>query len=628
MIPRTRSNARRAQGRGLLLLWGVWWALGVVGCGLDAPEGADPPPQNRCSASADCPAGSRCQPEAGLCVGPLRRAYRLGLVVSPGSDRLGELPEQYVGPLVVDQLEVRRDVLLQRPLAVVGDVTAKDAATGAVQHVPAELRFVAPPPWPGSAAVAYTASTASTPMETNAGPVDYRVRLRAGGRYDVIVRPTGEAAERFPPLRFEGVRVPAEGDLWRLDVTYGLGEEGGLHATWPPRVLRLRLAYEDAATGGYEPLEGIQVRLVEAISERTVSTVARSDERGQVTLGLSPDAGDDVLLRISAGEERPLFPTLTVPPTLLHPGEVPLLLLPRPRPVRYLGRVEVAGRGEPVAEATLSFESDSVFDPETGLQGSFRATVDTASSSEERGGFDVVLLPGRYEVRIVPVDPSLAVAVYDLDVLPLGEDEGSPRTLDPSAPPLCGRTARCGRIFEVSERGHLTGRLVAWHGVPFPGVLVEGRARGLPLPDETPALAAAPYNRPSSSVSDGTGRFSLPLDVGYYDVRIVPPAESRWAPILWRDLPARGGTMRLEETQTLPAPILLSGAVLDGDGGPWAGATVRAYLLLEDGETFRPLFVAQGSSDESGRYELLLPGGPPDALSVAGDGSPEPVAAP
>ncbi len=626
-MTRPPSPRGASRLRSSLAIWAAWLAFGTVGCSLDAPNDSGTVPRNRCRRSTDCPTESRCILDVGLCTGPLERAYRVGLVVAPGNDRLGQLPEQHVGPLTIDQLEMRRDVSLQRPLAVVGDVTSMDLATGALRHVPAELRFVASPPWPGAPPVVHAASTASRPMETSAGPADYWVRLRAGVRYDLLVRPTGEAAAFFPPLRFEGVQVPAEGDLWRLDISYGDTADRGLRVAWPPRRLRLRLAYEDAPTGGYEPLEGIQVRLIDADTGRTVSTVARSDARGEVDLALSPGAGEEVLLRVSAGEDRPFFPTLTVPPTLLHPADVPLLLLPRPRPVRYVGRVEVAGSGEPLEEATISFESDTVFDPETGLQGSFRATVSTSSGSEgeaeEEGRFEVVLLPGRYEVRIVPVDPSLAVAVHEMEVLPL---EGSAPPMDPSAPPVCGRTARCGRLFEVSPRAHVTGRIRHWQGGPFPGVLVEGRARGIPLPSD-PAARAAPYNRPASSVSDGTGRFALPLDVGRYDMRIVPPSEHRWAPVLWRDVTVRNEDLELPE-QTITPPVLLSGAVLGSDGSPWPDATVRAYLLMEDGDGSRPIFVAQGRSDASGRYELLLPTAPPALPTPTGRSSREPVVAP
>ncbi len=601
-------------------------ALLAGGCDFGFDDVADPAPANACGGSGECPEGSTCQAELGLCVAAPRRAYRIGLLVTPGSDRLGELPEQESGPFSVAEAEVRRDVTLSRALAVVGNVVQAPEPGAAPVHVPTRLRFVRRSAWPSAGLLERISTTSTDPMDTGAGPADYRVRLQAGARYQLTVVPTGAAAERFPPLRFEDIEVPAEGDVWRLDVVYGEGRGRGLRAPWPPRTLSLRLAYEDAASGGYEPLAGLHVRAVDASSGRLVSSIAVSDAEGLVQLALSPDAGD-VLLRVSAGEDRPLFPTITVPPVLLPPAETPLLLLPRPRPVRYVGRVEVAGRGTPVAEATISFESDTVFDETTRLQGSFRATVRTEAGEEAdsaAGRFDVVLLPGSYTVRIVPSDPTLAVAIQRLEVTPPDELRPVDGSDDLEAPPDCGRTARCGQLFEVFERSVLGGRMRSWRGEPFAGVLVEGRALGLPLEGEGVQRDAAPFNRPSSAVSDGTGRFALPLDVGVYDVRIEPPADSGFAPLLWPGLRVEGPGRELRNEVDLGPPALLQGAVLGADGRPWAGATVRAYAFVVEGERQRPVFVGQAQTDPEGRYRVLLPTEPlelPDLREAAGRGA-------
>ena len=617
------SQRRRSPGAFAGALFAV---LLAGGCDFGFDDDDAPAPSNTCAGSGECPEGSTCQPDIGLCVAAPRRAYRVGLLVAPGSDRLGELPEQASGPFSVAEAEVRRDVTLTRALSVVGDVVQRPEPGAAPVHVPARLRFARPSAWPSAGPLERAATTSADPMDTGAGPADYRVRLQAGARYRLTVIPTGEAAERFPPLRFENIEVPAEGDVWRLDVVYGEGAGRGLRAPWPPRSLALRLAYEDTASGGFEPLAGLHVRAVDAESGRLVSSIAVSDAEGLVQLALSPDAGD-VLLRVSAGEDRPLFPTITVPPVLLHPAETPLLLLPRPRPVRYVGRVEVAGRGTPVAEATVSFESDSVFDETTRLQGSFRATVRTAAGEEDEtvaGRFDVVLLPGSYTVRIVPSDPTLAVAIQRLEVTPPDELRPLEGADGLDAPADCGRTARCGQLFEVFERSVLGGRILSWRGEPFAGVLVEGRALGLPLEGEGVQRAAAPFNRPSSVVSDGTGRFALPLDVGIYDVRLEPPADSGFAPLLWPGLRVEGPGRELRGEVELGPPTRLQGAVLGADGRPWEGATVRAYAFVVEGERQRPVFVGQAQTDAQGRYTVLLPTEPlelPELREAAGRGA-------
>jgi hypothetical protein len=567
----------RAAFRTLSLLLLTFGACSFEPAGLDHLS-------NECDSDADCGAAV-CDLERRMCVTPTASEVRLGFLVTAPSDVAGGSPTQLTFPPidVAEGGELGRPLELPAPMTVVGDVA-----------VAAELRFERQSAFPGGPTTRFVTTTSPTPSRAADGePADYRLQVSSGSTYSVHVQPTGEAAFEWPPLRVSSVTVPGcEGAcaagpaMWRLDVPY------------PDELERFAGSIVSSSEDGREvPEEGLRVRAVDPESGRVVSSTGMTDAQGNFDLRLSPGVGP-YLLRITAGEDRALFPTLTVDPGFLFPGEErPRILVPRLEPVHYVGFVEEeAMDAARVPGAVLTFRSNDVFDDRTRVAGSYRMTaVSETQEGTEPGRFEVTLLPGTYEVVVEPAgQPELGVAVETVRI----------------ARPVGGGDTLRGQVFEVPPRARAGGRVVVaeaeGEAEGVEGVVVQARARpwarGVALP------AAAAYNRDSDALTDATGRFDLRLDVGVYDLLVKPPPESGFPWSVRPDLTIGSTEGAVAETFELDPPVPLSGTVRSPTGAPSAGAELQVYAIIEsEGGGVRALPVGEARTDGEGRFRLMLP---------------------
>jgi hypothetical protein len=544
-----------------------------AGCGLTFDEAEFV--ANVCDNDEDC-VDARCEPATGRCVATDPDPLRLGFAVFPSSDGSSGTNQGVTFPSLDLHGAGTHDFVMPSSIVAAGKV--RQSSTG--DRVSAQVRFIRASAFEGGSPSEITVPTTGEPQELSPGTeVDYQVRIPAGTEYAVRVEPTGDAARVFPPLELGSMHAPEDEDLWGLDVGY------------PSEFATVQGTIVSLADGDEVPENGLQVRAIEVATGRVISSTAitgmtstlplQTTEDGSFTIRLAPDAGP-FILRVSGGEARPLFPTLSVDPDLVYPGSV---VVPQLEPVRYEGRVEAdPPSGRTVLEgAVVSLRSHDVFGDLPDVTGTFRATVTTDAD----GLFAVDVLPGTYDVIVTPSGHAeLAVVAHGVRIE--GEND----------------TVR-GQLFTVPPRARLGGSLEVMDGRPVPGVTLRATALGRMVGFED---VVGPFNRSTEAITDVHGLFTVHLDVGAYDLTFRPPSGSGFPWVVSPDRVVRDYGEVETRSFHLPAPVPLRGVVARGDGMPLSGAEIRAYALVESfGSDVRAIEVARAVTGTDGDYELLLP---------------------
>ncbi len=191
-------------------------------------------------------------------------------------------------------------------------------------------------------------------------------------------------------------------------------------------------------------------------------------------------------------------------------------------------------------------------------------------STDARGLLPLPAAPGRYLVAAVAAGRD-GLALVDVAF----GSRATAITVGLGAP----RLAR-GRVLDSKTHAPLASALVSWQ----------------PTDDGVPAGPFAHRSR-----SDAFGRFSLEVPAGAVDgdVDAVDPRHQR------ASAPWTGGELEL----ALEAAASVAGVVVDGQGAPVSGATVRAAPAEE-----------QALTDDAGRFELKVGAGGTTVAAVARSG--------
>jgi len=547
----------------------------LMGCSL---VGVDPESSNVCSSDADC-AGNSCELERGRCVASVVEPYDIVLEVTPNEEASTAPPPWLSAAVTVE-------APLELPVRVQPHVELRGRVRWVGNRVPAEI-VLSRPGLDGRPTQRFRTTTFAEARIDDGEEYDFSVRLPAGGTFQAEVRPTslpmGDSERPWlsvlPPLRTE-IEVPVPSpepgvvaSRWYRPFVYpeGLDTPCTRDVRAGCTLVGTVLAMEERIA---EPQEGLQVRAVDS-EGRVVSSAAFTDGEGAFSVVLSPNV-EDYLLRVSASSDRPLFPSIRVDPAFLT--EELTIRVPTTQVIDYEGRVE-APNEDPVAGATITFRSDSVTDPSTGIAGSF----ETTATSDEEGHFAATLLAGDYEVVVTPASGQLTVLTEELSIT-AGE----------------GIDILRGQLFTLKRASQLGASITDFAGREVPSATVQATALARPFED----LPASEFNRTQMGTADETGQVTVPLDVGVYDLTFRGGAASGYA---WRVMPEvavfdPGAT--LMERVVLEAPVPVSGDVLGPDETPLVDAEVRAFARTESG---RYVEIGSGRTDVSGHYELLLP---------------------
>lgn len=571
------------------LAFALLMGLGAAGCSFAA---AGDSIENVCATDADCPAGF-CNPDVGVCESNPPSVLQIGLQILPMADAFDSDPSAVTLGILDIGGPRALDVEMPIPITVFGVVRTEDGA-----RVPADLTFTHPAAFPGVEPVRVRSATLAM---AEGGPdgetMDYGARLVAGQRYDLTVRPTGDAIRDLPPIRIE-VELPALGDEHR-------DGNNVLRLDTPAWSSSLRRVAGRIVTRGADGVEvgqaGLTVRAVDAESQVVVSSTATTrgeyggegtEEDGSFGIVLSPGAGP-YLLRIGSSDARPTFPSIDVDPSFFFPGDpdAPItVLVPEPARFCYQARVYASTPSDlAVANAVVELRSDNVFDASTGVAGRFTQRVTT----DDGGVFTAELMAADYEIVITPPDRTSTAGGQMVE---LGVHVAEASLAAPSDPGTC----LTGQEFRLPHRFHLGGHVFAQAMAPMSGAVVEGIAR-------SNAPGEVRNHRSSTTTTDALGLFDLPLDVGTYDVVVKPPASSGFA---WsvRHLPVGATGETFSEDVHLPPPVPLTGAVLTADGRPLSGAVINAFGIVTAADgSVRTTAIGRAEVAEDGTYRLRLP---------------------
>jgi hypothetical protein len=568
------------------LLAMVLHVAGAVGCSLIIDPRRSGP-ENRCAGESDCP-GARCDAELGMCITDAPEAYAYVLQVTiPASDAEARPAlTATAGPFVASSGDAVHDVVLRAPVPLAGRVRTEDGEPVSAEIVlTPHTGFLGPPP-PAVAARTFDVLSPDDIHREN----DFVTALIPGVTYDVEVRPRGEHATRHYPIR---ARLPLDRPQ-RLDVVI------------PSAAFELGGFVVDSA--GVRQ-NGLELRAIEVGTGRVVSSIATTqtyDEPGEFRLRIDPGA-DRWVLRVSASpayQENAVFPTVVIDPAVLvNEGtqEMPRVRVLVPNPdqgVCFAGTVEFPPElgTRPAIGATVTLRASEVYDPATGLVGSFTIQLVSQPARDEAapigcsggplpaGGFEGRVLPGDYEVEIQPLEPELGVFVGRAEI----------------------RGDTLGHVFVLPARTVLSGIVRRSIREPVVDARVRAIALGMPLTDVTHP-AASRRNRSGEAITDAQGQFSLGLDVGVYDLVVLPPPSSRFPWLVRTEYRIGGSSALLRDVFDVRMPVAVRGRARFDDGSPAGRAEIRAYALLARGAGERPVPVAEATTTATGDFLLLLP---------------------
>lgn len=565
--------------------------LGLVlaGClGLPASMG----PTNTCEADADCVSG-QCNVELGMCVsGAREEALRIAFRVNAEGAPFGvtPLPVDFM-PMDIDE-PGSRNFELPVPVLVSGHV--RDSVTD--ESISSQVLLRAQSPIPGRAPIVIDPSVSAT-VNDGSYTTNLMTTVLPDTDYTVEVRPNGEAASALPPWRpVQPWRSPEPGEFARLP---------DLLVTYPERCGDTQTTDCLASIEGVVvdegdlPQDGFIVTAIETATGRVISSTATTGdgdmEPGHFVAVLDVryvTAPDTWFFRIVPSVERSEAvgprPTWTVEAVNLFGEGLVRIRTPRVEgTVLYEGFVETED-GLPVADAQLALETRDVVDPTSNVVGVFRTTATT----DEEGRFSVELLPATYDVVVVPpsreASAELAVLRESVDLTTAGERVS-------------------GQAFQLPARQVLGGTVVAAGMLQMSGAQVVANARPS-APTELGDIAR--HARSAETMTGTAGRFRLPVDVGVYDITVLPPPGSNF-PWHVRSIEVGGADSALENRYDIDNPMTLTGEVafVEGDDRTVAvGGTIEAYAVVDDGEGGeRTVLVGRAEIDEEGRYTLLLP---------------------
>jgi hypothetical protein len=294
-------------------------------------------------------------------------------------------------------------------------------------------------------------------------------------------------------------------------------------------------------------------------------------------------------------------------------GAIVVPLPEAPARIRYEGTVALcpeALNGPALKELPVSLHSTELLVP---AESKFSASFDAKTSAQyddatKELSFCVQLLEGSYDVVVTP-PTSASCAIY-----------AEHRLIE--APPE--QMAASGARFELHDPGYLRGTVRTKDLAPVANATVDaialGRASTLDLGAGDQPLTR--YNRSRQVVTMADGTFSIPVDLGSYDLQVKGPANSGFSWQVQHDVDV-GSRQPFRTTVDMSSPVMLTGRLgfaNDGDKPQpaLAGAEVLAFAVIRDktitpstGEfaetSVRAVAIGKTMADGDGAFMLLLP---------------------
>lgn len=562
----------------------------LTGCALPL-DLADPSGlENVCSTADDCGSGAVCV--SGACIATKVDLTGMLVEVKPRSNAVFGANTSYLFdpaeadiPLLSDNGQpffARMDPTLPAPVAIrearvrvhPDTPLEQGCSIGADRAIPASVKFYRVSPFAGLVFDSIVASTG----DGNLLDVDL-VR----GTYNVYVEPLEvpgcNGGRAFPPALRSGVEITKDTTTLLIDL---------------PVVSTLTGVIHEAPEGIFE---GWKIDFVEPTRGLPISSNATLTPDGMgghtVAAQLSWPETDAPILRIAPSSDiiQPtaywkllFFQGTTTTPFIEHSAKDLFAM-----PVTVSGNV-LGTDGFTRIRASLSIRS-------TELQGTNKQNAAYAIENvetDENGVFSLLVPPGQYDFRALPVDNGLAI---------------TDKTLVRISP---GTDCFCGLTFDLARKLTISGAVKTPTGARLAGAKVSIEPAGLPPTDywtstHTPTPIVA---REVSAVSTSDGNFSLLADAGIADL-VIEAAEGSGFPRLVRPNLKLSVDAQLASLEITP-PAILSGNVRDPNGAAVANAEINAWFPVRQMDrkgayTSVSVKIATTSTDENGNYTLVLP---------------------
>jgi hypothetical protein len=571
-------------------------AVGLLGACSDDARSLEPL-LNRCAPTVECPRGTSCDRELGICVqdkAELPYDYRVQVTPTLVTDA-GQLAVSTAPRATLADGGALLPITVARAVFVRGSVRAADGS----KALEAELVFT--PREVNSLGGAHSVFT-----RPGATGHSFDAQLEPDRTYDVVVYPRGADSEKFPPYTFELFMGTVDQSQ---DFTYPalVSLRGQVHdedGSAPPPGLRIKTRYRDRllATSSIGVLD-VQGNFEVLLPQRVLDTPAEHelalDLSGVVTPQNVQIAFD---LAKRRDDDKWVMPVL-------------------PSPVRFTATVGRAQMPSAV-NAQLTFMSDFALPAGPNDQrpadwcqlrfpGAAKNTFRCSAYVTVNVGPDlpvaVQLLPGNYKIVIAPSD---AASTEQRLATELRTDryesrpDGMPNAL----------------LFELSLAPRFSSTVRGAGNQPMPSVLVSANALGVRA--DLPEVAL--YNRSDRQTTLADGTATLSVDVGFYDLVAAPPDVSGYAWVLaFFNRRIAGPQQDPEFTLRPQPPVLLRGSALGPGREPVTQANVDAYALVPDlaGGPDRAVRIAHTTTDREGKFALQMPpriGSDDDVMSDGG----------
>jgi hypothetical protein len=561
----------------------------LAGC----PEESEPSTDNRCAGASDCPAGSYCELERGLCaVASPVHPYGLVLQVSNLGDPANGLGSFTFPTEQLERENLTRNLAIPAGVNVLGDLLG---AGNGPRPVRAEVTFT-----PHSDAMGFVGTP--TVVTSNGDPEgNLAVTLAADVDYDVQIYPMNGDSLALPPARTRYASSQGRfdfsyaADFGALDVLDGtLFDEAEVEqeGLW----VHVLAGKPRVETDEPDPYGEHQV----------VSSLGIVGAHGEFSINVLPGVigARDYVLEVSLFESRPWTTTIQLDASRVEAAEDGKLYIPKvPLRVFVQNRVETEA-AIAIEDANVVLESTYPV-PDTmgavndrdwcqakrlGDRGTaFRCRTLMTTSTDLSGRFEANLLPGTYNVFVSPS--------RDTET---GRDRMTVRD-DLVVDTQPGGGGQLGQLHKViTEAPVVSGSVLGFSG-PIRNALIQL----LPLSGEA-SDDVTTYSRASDGISDRRGSFAVPVDRGLFDFIARAPEGSGY-PWLYKANRVIESSVRIG-VFVLPPPVLVSGVVSVG-AATAPGARIEAYALVRDlgGERNRGALIGTATADEQGRYTLTLP---------------------
>lgn len=410
------------------------------------------------------------------------------------------------------------------------------------------------------------------------------------GRYDLYLQPQPDLVATPDCAVAPPIFLPS----WDIQNNVGFA----IHAAAPLLLTgTLKLSQKEDFTKWF-------LEVVEPVGGQTISEVIQPKQEGialevpfQLWFDWTAREGKDAItpvirLRPPEGSGKPIIhwslDGIALDPGITPDGKVPVKLdvsgidtLPR----QVGGQVLHDGD---VTSATVTLRSESI-------GGSKLNHFETVVETDQAGQFVAWLPPGAYKVIARPHAPGLALATATWDVAKADD-------------------CYCGKTLEVQAATTAVGSVTTPGGEP---ASVEVRLNPAATGDLTylaKLVAGDVQPRPASALTRN-GAFQVPVDVGLYDLSLLPPEDSGY-PWLVRTSVQIASLESQEAPVTslgdfkLPSPVVVRGRITEGGGFAMSGATLRAWIPVASADPKDvPSAVQIGEvvADVNGEYFLLLP---------------------